>query len=96
MLENIEDECLRGYFEENDDFSAILKNIVDLESGDIANSREAQLQSSSQDPSHERDAPRHRSGRRTSQSVLYGDFVEVEFQRRVRKRLVKLVTTMIG
>ena len=50
----------QGLFnKENDDFSAILKNIVDLENGDIANSREVQLESSSsQDPSHERDAPR--------------------------------------
>ena len=55
--------------------------IVDLENGDIANSREAQLQSSSQDPSHERDAPRRRSRRRTSESVLYSDFVKQELQR---------------
>ena len=39
----------QGIFKENDDFSAILKAIVDLDSGNVANSREAQLQSSSQD-----------------------------------------------
>ena len=37
----------QGLFKENEDFSAILKNIVELKNGDIANSREAQLQSSS-------------------------------------------------
>ena len=71
----------QGLFKENDDFSAILKTIVDLDSGNVANSREAQLQSSSQDPSHERDAPRRRSRKRTSQSVLYSNFVKAELQR---------------
>ncbi len=34
----------QGMFKENDDFSAIIKTIADLESGDGANSRAAQSQ----------------------------------------------------
>ena len=37
-----------GLFEEDDDFSAILKAIVDVENGKRVNSRETQLQSSSE------------------------------------------------
>lgn len=49
-------------------------------------------QSSSQDPSDEREAPRRRSRRRTSQSVLYSDFVEVEFQRLLSKTRAQAVS----
>ena len=48
----------QGIFKENDDFSAILKSIDYLESGNRATSREAQLQSSDQDFPQEADAPR--------------------------------------
>ena len=61
----------QGLFKENDDFSAIIKTIADLESGNIANSREAQLQSSSQDPFDESEVLQQPSRRRTSQSVSY-------------------------
>ena len=61
----------QGLFKENDDFSSILKINVDLENGNIANSRGAQLQSSSQDPFDEYEASRQPSRRRTSQSSTY-------------------------
>ena len=48
----------QGIFKENDDFSAILKSIDYLESGNRATSREAQLQSSDQDFPQEADASR--------------------------------------
>ena len=70
---------------ENDDFSAILKNIVDLENGDIANSREAQLQSSSQDSFDECEASQRMPRRQTSQSVSYSNFVKEELQRLLRR-----------
>ena len=56
----------QGIFKENDDFSAILKNIDYLERGDLARSRETQLQSSSQDSPQELNAPRLRVKRRSS------------------------------
>ena len=70
----------QGTFKENDDFSAILKAIVDLESGNVANPREAQLQSSGQDPFDECEGSQPRRIR-TSQSVLYSDFAKEELQR---------------
>ena len=71
----------QGTFKENDDFSAILKAVVDLDSDNVANSREAQLQSSSQDPFDERELSQRKPRRQTSQSVLYSDFVKQELQR---------------
>ena len=71
----------QGIFKENDDFSAVLKNIDYLERGDLARSRETQLQSSSQDSPQEFNAPRLRVRRRSSQNALFYDFVKVEFQR---------------
>ena len=71
----------QGIFKENDDFSAILKSIDYLESGNRATSREAQLQSSDQDFPQEADAPRRSVKGRSAQCVLYYDFVKVEFQR---------------
>ena len=68
----------RCIINENDDFSAILKNIDYLERGDLARSRETQLQSSSQDSPQEFNAPRLRFRRRSSQNTLYYDFVKVE------------------
>ena len=65
-------------FKENDDLSAILKDIDYLERGDLARSRETQLQSSSQDSPQEFNAPRLRFRRRSSQNTLYYDFVKVE------------------
>ena len=53
-------------------FSAIIKTIADLESGDGG----AQLQSSSQDPFDESEVLQQPSRRRTSQSVLYNDFAK--------------------
>ena len=67
----------QGIFKENDDFSAILKNIDYLERGDLARSRETQLQSSSQDSPQEPDAPRRSATRRSSQCVLHRDFVKI-------------------
>ena len=61
----------QGLFKENDDFSAILKTIVDLESGNKANSREAHLRSSSQALLDEYDIAQQSPRRRTSQSALY-------------------------
>ena len=40
----------QGMFKETDSFPAIIKNVVDIESGDTADPRETQLQGSSQDP----------------------------------------------
>ena len=40
----------QGIFKENDSLPAIIKSIVDIESGDAAAPRETQLQGSSQDP----------------------------------------------
>ena len=57
-------------------FSAIIKTIADLESGDGANSRGAQLQSSSREPFDESEVLQQPSRRRTSQSVLYNDFAK--------------------
>ena len=71
----------QGIFKENDDFSAILKNIDYLERGDLAISRETQLQSCSQDSPQEFKAPRLHVRRRSSQNALYYDFVKLEFQR---------------
>ena len=42
----------QGIFKESDGFPAILKTIVDIESGDAATPRETQSQGSSQDPSN--------------------------------------------
>lgn len=66
----------QGLLKENDDFSAIIKTIADLESGDGANSRGAQLQSSSREPFDESEVLQQPSRRRTSQSVLYNDFAK--------------------
>ena len=73
----------QGAFNENDDFSAILKlkSIAYLENGNLASSTEAQLQSSHHDLSHESHAPGRNVRRRSSQRVLYYDFVKLEFQR---------------
>ena len=65
-----------GTFKENDDFSAILKSIAYLESGSLAISREAQLQSSDQDFPQEADAPRRNVRGRSAQCVLHYDFVK--------------------
>ena len=46
-------------FKENDSFPAIIKNIVDIESGDAAAPRETQLQGSSQDPCSSRLGDEH-------------------------------------
>ena len=70
----------QGMFKENDDLSAILKDIDYLERGDLARSRETQLRSSSQDSPQELNAPRLRVRGRSSQNALYYDFVKVEFQ----------------
>ena len=70
----------QGVFKESDCFPAILKTIVDLESSDAAASRETQSQGSNQDPSTCREGLRS-SRRRTSQAVLYSDFVKGELQR---------------
>ena len=60
----------QGIFKENDDFSAILKTIVDLDSDNLANSREAQLQNSSQDSFDECELFQRKYGRQTSQSMF--------------------------
>ena len=70
-----------GTFKENDDFSAILKSVAFLESGSLASSREAQLQSSDHDLSQQSHALGRNVRRRSSQRVLYYDFVKLEFQR---------------
>ena len=66
-------------------FSAIIKTIADLESGDGANSRPVQLQRSSQGPLNESEVLHQPSRRRTPQSVLYNDFVKEELQRLLRR-----------
>ena len=76
----------QGIFKENDDFSAIIKTITDLESGDGANSRPVRLQRSSQGPLNESEVLHQPSRRRTPQSVLYSDFVKEELQRLLRRR----------
>jgi len=70
----------QGLFKESDDFSAILKTIVDLESGNSVSSSEAQLQSSSQALLNECDVVLQSPRRRTSQSAPYSDFVREEFK----------------
>jgi hypothetical protein len=60
----------QGMFKENDSFPAIIKNIVDIESGDVAASRETQLQGSSQDPCAHCEGPQS-SRRRTSQGGFF-------------------------
>ena len=59
----------QGPLKESDDFSAILKAIVDLESSNKANSREAQQQSCSQALLDECDVAHQSPRRRASQSV---------------------------
>ena len=71
----------QGIFKENDDFSAIITTIADLES----DSRPVQLQRSSQGPLNESEVLRQPSRRRTPQSVLYSDFVKEELQRLLRR-----------
>ena len=83
VLQHIEQYRRRvpqGIFKESDGFPAILKTIVDLENGDVAIPRETQSQGSGQDPSNCRQGLRS-SRRRTSQGVLYSDFVKGELQR---------------
>ena len=63
----------QGVFKENDSFPAIIKTIVDIESGDAAAPRETQLQGSSQDPCIRRESLQS-SRRRTSQGAPYSDF----------------------
>ena len=75
----------QGPFKENDDVSAIIKTIVDLEKSNIPSSRETQLQSSSQDSFEECEDSQQSSTRRTSQSVLYSEFVKEEFLRLLRR-----------
>ena len=70
----------QGLFKEND-FSAILKSIVDLESGKNVNSSETQLQSGCQILLSGFEVVQEPSRRRTSQSALYSDFVEEELKR---------------
>ena len=70
----------QGAFKENDSFPAIIKTIVDMESGDSVAPRETQLQGGSQDP-YARPEDTQPTRRRTSQGVLYSDFVKEELQR---------------
>ena len=70
----------QGVFKESDCFPAILKTIVDLESSDATAPRETQSQGSSQSPSSCREGLRSIRSR-TSQAVLYSDFVKEELQR---------------
>merc|ERR1711871_1368616 len=70
----------QGVFKENDSFPAIIKTIVDIESGDSVAPRETQLQGGSQDP-YARPEDTQPTRRRTSQGVLYSDFVKEELQR---------------
>ena len=70
----------QGAFKENDSFPAIIKTIVDIESGDSVAPRETQLQGGSQDP-YARPEDTQPTRRRTSQGVLYSDFVKEELQR---------------
>ena len=69
------------FFKEDGDFSAILKSIVDLESGKNVNSSETQLQSGCQILLSGFEVVQEPSRRRTSQSALYSDFVEEELKR---------------
>ena len=71
----------KGLFKKNDDFSVISKTIVDLESGKSINSSQTQLQSSSQASSNKCDVAQESPRTRTSQSVLYSDFVKEELER---------------
>ena len=83
VLQSIEQYRRRvphGTFKETDGFPAILKTIVDIESGDVATPRETQSQGSSQDFSNCCEGLRL-SRRRTSQGVLYSEFLKGELQR---------------
>ena len=64
----------QGRFKENDDFSAILKTIVKLED-------EPQLQSSGHALSDDASVDQRSKRGRSSQGVLYIDFVKEEFKR---------------
>ena len=70
----------QGRFKENDDFSAILKTIVELEDYDHVASSESQLQSSGHDLSHEAAVDQRLKRGRSSQGVLYTEFVKEEFK----------------
>ena len=71
----------QGRFKENDDFSAILKTIVELEDYDHVASSESQLQSSGHALHHEADVDQRSKRGRSSQGVLYTEFVKEEFKR---------------
>ena len=71
----------QGRFKENDDFSAILKIIVELEEHDHVASSEPQLQSSSHVLSEEAGVNQRSKRGRSPQGVLYSDFVKEEFKR---------------
>ena len=61
----------QGRFKENDDFSAILKTIVELEDYNHVASSESQLQSSGHDLFHEAAVDQRLKRGRSSQGVLY-------------------------
>ena len=71
----------QGRFKEDDDFSAILKTIVELEGYDHVASSESQLQSSGHALRHEADVDQRSKRGRSSQGVLYAEFVKEEFKR---------------
>ena len=71
----------QGRFKENDDFSAILKTIVELEDYNHVKSSESQLQSSGHDLFHEAAVDQRLKRGRSSQGVLYTEFVKEEFER---------------
>ena len=71
----------QGRLKEDDDFSAILKAIVELEDYDHVNSSEPQLQSSGHALYDDVSVDQRSKRGRSSQGVLCIDFVKEEFKR---------------
>ena len=71
----------QGIFKESDGFPAILKTIVALEDYEEVNLSEAQLPSSSQASSDWLSVVQGSKRGRSSQGILYIDFVKEEFKR---------------
>ena len=71
---------LQGRFNEDDDFSAILKTIAALEEHVEVNSGEAQLQSTSQASLHWLNVVQRPKKGRSSQGILYHEFIKEELK----------------
>ena len=92
QVEQCVKECRRvlfpeGPFGDDDDFSAILKTIANVEVGVVANQRAAQLQSDAHQSTVESlyDEAEVKRRRKTAQGTLYDNLINVEFKRLLLK-----------